>query len=190
LLVDGQAPITVLLQQLKEGDQGALDHLIPVVYTELRRLADAYFRRERSEHTLQPTALIHEAYIRLVGQGQPDYRNRSHFYGVAAQIMRQILVDHARSRNAEKRGGGARKMPLNEALEYGEDDAGEMLALEQALASLERKDPRKARMVELRFFAGLTVEEIAELSTLSAPSVYRELRLAQAWLHRELSSAG
>jgi RNA polymerase sigma factor (TIGR02999 family) len=183
-------PVTLLLENLRNGDKTALNALLPIVYGELRRLAGTYFRRERPDHTLQPTVLIHEAYLRLLGQGQPGYQNRSHFYAVAGQVMRQILVDHARTRNATKRGGGLRPAPLPDeggpAMKYSPVD---MIALDDALSALEKLDERKARLIEMRFIAGLSVEEAAEVSGLSAPSVYRELRLAQAWLKTHLQTA-
>jgi RNA polymerase sigma factor (TIGR02999 family) len=182
--------VTSLLDELRNGNKAALDSLLPIVYGELRRLAGTYFRRERPDHTLQPTVLIHEAYLRLLGQDQPAYQNKSHFYSVAGQVMRQILVDHARTRNADKRGGGLRPVPLPDeggpAMNYSPDD---MIALDDALSALERLDERKARLVEMRFIAGLSIEEAAEVSGLSAPSVYRELRLAQAWLKTHLQIA-
>ncbi len=183
-------PVTLLLEDLRHGDKAALNALLPIVYGELRRLAGSYFRRERPDHTLQPTVLIHEAYLRLLGQGQPAYQNRSHFYAVAGQVMRQILVDHARARNAGKRGGGLRPATLPKeggpAMKYSPDD---MIALDDALAALEKLDERKARLIEMRFIAGLSVEEAAQVSGLSAPSVYRELRLAQAWLKTHLQAS-
>ncbi len=178
--------ITVLLRDLKNGDKRALDRLIPRVYTELHRVASGYLRGERPGHTLQPTALVHEAYLRLVGQDQPDYQSRSHFYGVAAQVMRQILVDHARRANAAKRGGGALKVPVEEALELPAERAEVVIALDDALETLHQQDERKANLVELRYFGGLTAEESAELLGIPVHTVRRELRVAQAWLQREL----
>ena len=179
--------LTELLREVKAGDKDALNRLVPLAYAELRRLADNYLRRERSDHTLQPTALVHEAYVRLVGQDQPDYRDRSHFFGVAAQLMRQILVDHARSRNAGKRGGGEVKVPL-ESVEKASGTSPEMfLDLDEALQRLEKQDARKARVIEMRFFAGLTAEETAESLGVSVETVRRDLRLGQAWLQRELT---
>jgi RNA polymerase sigma-70 factor (ECF subfamily) len=186
--------LTVLLRQVKEGDKSALDSLVPLAYAELRRLADSYLRRERSDHTLQPTALIHEAYLRLVDQDQPDYRSRSHFFGVAAQLMRQILVDHARTRNAGKRGGGEAKVPLDSAaeasvIESSHNRPESFLDLDHALHKLEERDPRKARVIEMRFFGGLTAEESAEILEVSVETIRRDLRLGQAWLQRELARA-
>jgi RNA polymerase sigma-70 factor, ECF subfamily len=180
-------PLTELLRQVKAGDKGALDHLVPMAYSELRRLADSYLRRERSDHTLQPTALVHEAYMRLVDQEQPDYRNRAHFFGVAAQLMRQILVDHARTRNAGKRGGGGEKVPLDSVAASSDLRPDAFLDLDRALQKLEERDPRKARVIEMRFFGGLTAEETAELLEVSVETVRRDLRLGQAWLQRDLA---
>ena len=184
--MSGAATITVLLQDLQAGDKRALDRLVPLVYSELHRIASGYLRGERHGHTLQPTALVHEAYLRLIGQNQPDYQNRAHFFGVAAQVMRQILVDHARRSKAAKRGGGGERVPLDEALELPSGRAAAVVALDDALEVLRKCDERKARLVELRFFGGLTAEESAELLDLPVQTVRRELRVAQAWLEREL----
>lgn len=159
---------------------------MPVVYSELHRMADNYLRQERNGHTLQPTALVNEAYLRLIGQHQPDYQSRAHFCGVAAQVMRQILVDHARRRNAAKRGGGEAKVSINEDLDYGHERASELVALDDALSALALEDPEKARLVELRFFGGLTAEEASEVTGVPPQTIYRQLRVAQAWLQREL----
>jgi RNA polymerase sigma factor (TIGR02999 family) len=182
-----QTSLTQLLREAKDGDKPAADKLIPLAYAELRRLADSYLRRERPDHTLQPTALVHEAYMRLVGQDQPDYRNRAHFFGVAAQLMRQILVDHARMRNAGKRGGGEAKVTLADAAEASDSRPEAFLDLDRALSKLEEQDPRKARVIEMRFFGGLTAEESAKLLDVSVETVRRDLRLGQAWLQRELA---
>jgi RNA polymerase sigma factor (TIGR02999 family) len=179
--------VTEILHEFGAGDQEALKRLIPLVYAELHKLADAYLRRERPEHTLQPTALVNEAYLRLAAQAQPDYRSRTHFYGVAAQVMRQILVDHARSRKAAKRGGGQAHISLDSALIYTGERAAAMVALDDALNALAAENERRARLVELRYFGGLSVEECAGLFDMQSQQVYRELRIAQAWLHRELS---
>jgi len=172
---------------VKEGDKDALDRLLPIAYRELRRIAESYLRRERPDHTLQPTALVHEAYLRLLAQDQPDFRDRSHFFGIAAQLMRQILVDHARTRNAGKRGGGAAKISLDDLNGASESDPALFLDLDRALTKLDARDARKARAVEMRFFAGLSAEESAEALGVSVETVRRDLRLAQAWLQRELS---
>lgn len=180
--------ITELLAEWSNGDQTALEQLTPLVYQELHKLAHAYLNRERSGHTLQPTALIHEAYLRLIDQNIEHWQNRAHFYGVAARLMRQILVEHARSRGAEKRGGGAINLALDEALDYSQDQAAELVALDDALTSLAEFDERKCRVIELRYFGGLSVEEAAEVLGISVPTVVRDQRMAQAWLHRELSA--
>ena len=180
------APITRLLGSLREGDKGVLDRIIPLVYAELHKLANGYLRNEREGHTLQPTALVNEAYVRLAGQDQPEYQNRSHFFGVAAQVMRQILVDYARSRKAAKRGGGQDVLPLEEALEFTTDKTTQIVEVDDALRVLAAMDPMKARLIELRFFGGMTAEESAEYLNMSLNDVRRELRVAQAWLRREL----
>jgi len=178
--------ITGLLKDFADGRKDALDRLIPLVYVELRKIADGYLRRERPGHTLQPTALVPELYARLLGQGQPDYRNRAHFLGVAAQVMRQILIDHARTRDAEKRGGAQPRFSLDEAYDTVMERPSVMIRIDDALHDLERQDARKARLIEMRFFGGLTAEESAEVLELPVNTVRQELRVAQAWLHREL----
>jgi RNA polymerase sigma factor (TIGR02999 family) len=178
--------ITLILQEFAAGDQSALERLIPLVYTELHRLADSYLRRERAGHTLQPTALVHEAYLRLIEQGQPDYRSRAHFLGIAARLMRQILTDHARSRNAEKRGAGQSNFSLIEVLDTPIEKPTALIAVDDALMALEHLDQRKAKLVEMRFFGGLTAEDSAQVLGLPVEKVRAELRVAQAWLQREL----
>ena len=179
-------PITTLLHEFAAGDRSAFDRLIPLLYPELQRLARSYMRKERATHTLQPTALVHEAYARLVKQAQPDYRSRAHFMGVAAQVMRQILVDHARTRNAGKRGGGAANVPFDEVTAMSAKRPSAMIALDDALARLARKDPLKAQLVEMRFFGGMTAEDSAEVLKMTPTEVRRHLRIGQAWLQREL----
>lgn len=179
-------PVTKLLRQWSEGDQSVLNELTPLVYQELRRLANSYLRRERPGHTLQPTALIHEAYLRLMDQGQPEWRSRSHFFSFAAHLMRQILVDHARTHNAAKRGGSGQRVPMDEAQALAPERDPELLALDEALTRLEQFDERKARVLELRFFGGLTLEEAAEALGVSTRTVEREMRLARAWLQKAL----
>jgi RNA polymerase sigma factor (TIGR02999 family) len=179
-------PITLLLQKFAGGDKGALDRLMPLVYSELQRLAGGYLRGEHPGHTLQPTALVHEAYVRLLQQDQPDYNSRAHFLGVAAQVMRQILIDHARTRNAEKRGGGRGKISIEDAGEIPVDRPSMMIAIDDALALLQQKDPNKAKLIEMRFFGGLTAEESAEVMQVPVTAVRHHLRVAQAWLQREL----
>jgi RNA polymerase sigma factor (TIGR02999 family) len=179
--------VTQLLVGWSRGDRSSLDALTPLVYRELHRLAAGHLRREQPGHTLQPTALIHEAYMRMVDQTLPDFNSRSHFFGIATHYMRQILVDHARARRAEKRGGGARPVELEEAAACSHESPEDLLALDQALSGLAALDERKARIVELRYFGGLTPPETAELLDISLSTVSRELRSAEAWLKRELA---
>ncbi|MGH9937864.1 MAG: ECF-type sigma factor [Blastocatellia bacterium] len=179
--------ITPILLRWSRGDQAALDQLMPVVYEELRKLAHGYLRRERPGHTLQPTALINEAYLRLVKQDFPEWQSRRHFFGVAAQLMRQVLVEHARARMAGKRGGG-RKFSLEEALTYSDERAAELLALDDALLALAKFDERKVRIIELRYFGGFSLEETAEALGLSITTISDETRVARAWLRREMES--
>lgn len=176
--------VTRLLREWAEGNRQALDELMPLVYRELRRLAARYLRDERPDHTLQPTALVHEAYLRLVGQRNPTWQDRSHFFGVAAHLMRQILVDDARHRQARKRAG--RKVSLDEAVSLAIDNGRGLLALDEALGRLQEFDARKCQAVELRYFGGLTVDEIARTLDVSTPTVQRDLRMAEAWLHHEM----
>lgn len=178
--------ITRLLVDWSEGRREALDQLMPVVYQELHKIAGSYLRRERAEHTLQPTALIHEAYLRLVGSDVPSFRSRSHFYGVAAHVMRQILVEHARARGAAKRGGGERKVSLDDVTLFSAERTADLVALDDALTRLGAFDERKSKVIELRFFGGLSLDETAEALGVSVATISRELRLAQAWLQREL----
>ena len=181
--------ITLILQEFAEGDKTALDRLMPLVYTELRRLAGHHLKSERSGHTLQPTALVHEAYARLIGNDQPEYQSRAHFMSVAARVMRQVLIDHARIRNAEKRGGGQGAAPLEDWMDRPLERPNAVIALEDALQALEQADPRKAKLIEMRFFAGLTAEECGGVMNLPAEKVRSELRVAQAWLKRELEKS-
>ncbi len=178
--------VTLLLQEHARGDKGAFDQIVSLLYEELHRIADGYLRREHRPATLQPTALVSEAYVRLVGQDQPDYRNRSHFLGVAAHVMRQILVDRARARIAQKRGGGIERLSLDEARDACIEKPAVMIRLNDALNGLERHDACKAKLVEMRFFGGLTAAESADLLNLPVAAVRRDLRIAQAWLQREL----
>lgn len=180
--------MTRLLIRLTEGDRAVLDDLLPLVYGELRRVAAGYLRRENSGHTLQPTALVNEAYIRLVDQTQVHWQNRAHFLGVAAQMMRRILVDHARGRQAEKRGGEYQKLSLDENIDVSGDRSAELVALDEALDRLAELDPQKSRIVELRFFGGLSVEETAEVIGVSAPTVKRQWRMAKAWLYGQVQN--
>jgi RNA polymerase sigma-70 factor, ECF subfamily len=178
--------ITAALQDLARGDKTALDRLIPFVYIELKKLAGQYLRHERPGHTLQPTALVHEAYFRLVDQTLPEFQGRAHFLGVAAHIMRQILIDHARSRNAAKRGGGQPIFSLDEFMDSPIEDPGAMIMVDDAIQALEVYDRRKAKLIEMRFFGGMTAEESAEALNFPVQKVRGELRIAQAWLRREL----
>src|ERR1043166_8283527 len=179
--------VTQLLIDWSNGDHAALDKLIPVVDAELRRLAHRYMRRERADHTLQTTALVNEAFVRLVNRKNIQWQNRAHFFGIAAQLMRTILVDHARSHACAKRGGGAGKLELNEALVISQQKASEVIALDEALKELALIDPQQSRIVELRFFGGLTAEEAAEVLHVSPATIKREWSTAKAWLYRELA---
>ncbi len=178
--------VTLLLAKWANGNQKALDELTPLVYKELRQLAASYLRKERLGHTLQPTALVHEAYLRLVDQTSPSWQNRAHFFGVAARLMRQILVDHARRRQARKRAGSRFKVSLEEALSFQQGRSRDLLALDSSLNALEKIDARKCKAVELRYFGGLSMEEIAQSLEISAITVRRDLRMAEAWLHHEM----
>jgi RNA polymerase sigma factor (TIGR02999 family) len=179
--------ITELLSAWQAGDEEARNRLVPLVYRELRRRAHHYLRRERGDHTLQTTALVHEAYLRLVGQDRVCWQNRSHFFGVAAQLMRRILVDYARSQKRRKRGGDRLRVPFEETAFVSPDKSAEILAVDDALRRLEMLDARKSRVVELRFFGGLTVEETAGALGTSEATVARDWEAARAWLHREIS---
>ncbi|MFN2384342.1 MAG: sigma-70 family RNA polymerase sigma factor [Gemmatimonadota bacterium] len=181
-----QAPVTQLLLEGSQGDKRALDALLPLVYEELHRLARIYLSREREGHTLQPTALVHEAYLRLVDQRAVDWRNRAQFFGVAAQMMRRILVNYALGRKAAKRGGGATRLSLDEAVDYFEERDLDLVALDEALVDLATVDAEQSRIVELRFFGGLTIDETAEVLAVSPATVKREWSMARAWLHREM----
>ncbi len=176
-----------MLVAWSNGDRTALDRLMPLVYDELRRLAHRYLGRERAGHTLQTTALVNEAYLKLVNEREMHWQNRAHFFAVAAQLMRMILVDYARSRNYAKRGGGAHRVSFDEALAVSDERAAELIALDDALKTLAALDERKSQVAELRFFGGLSVEESAEVLKVAPVTVMREWRLAKAWLHRELS---
>ena len=181
--------VTSLLNALSEGDDRARERLIPLVYDELRRRAAAYLKSERSDHTLQATALVHEAYLRLVTQKDVRWESRAHFFGVAAEMMRRILVDHARAHLAEKRGGGLARVPLTEAIAMSTERPATLLALDQSLGRLAAIDPRQAKVVELRVFAGLPVDDVARAMDLSPATVKREWALAKAWLSREIRPA-
>ena len=182
--------ITQLLEDWSNGNQAALDKLYPLVYDELRRMARRYMIRERKDHTLQTTALINEAYLRLVAQRHVHWQNRAHFFAISAQIMRRILIDHARRHNYAKRGAGGQKISLDETAVLARNRASELLLLDEALHSLEEIDPRRSRVVELRFFGGLDNNEIAAVLKISANTVTRDWNLARAWLYQELSGSG
>ncbi|MDQ3685741.1 MAG: sigma-70 family RNA polymerase sigma factor [Acidobacteriota bacterium] len=180
--------VTQLLREWsQDGDRQALDRLLPVVYTELHKQAARYLRKERVGHTLQPTALVHEAYLRLINQRDVEWQNRAHFFGICAQLMRRILVDHARERQAEKRGGaGAVRITLDERVAAAREREVDLLALDEALTRLAAIDERQARVVELRFFSGLNVEETAEVMEVSQATVKLDWSMAKAWLRREM----
>lgn len=179
--------VTGLLRAWSQGDRGAADLLIPLVYDELRRQAARCLRRERHEHTLRPTALVHEAYLRLAGQRDTDWQSRRQFFAIAARQMRRVLVDHARARGARKRAGGWRRVTLEEGAAAVPPQDLDILALDDALRELATVDPERARMVELRFFGGLTLDETAEALSVSEATVTRDWRVARAWLHRRLA---
>lgn len=179
--------LTQLLVDYSNGKREALDVLTPMVYKELRNLAARYLRRERSDHTLQSTALVHEAYLRLIDQNQVQWQNRAHFFGVAAQMIRRILVDHARTRHAQKRGGNAQKLSLDEAIGLPEQRDLDIIALDDALKQLAELDPQQSKVIELRFFGGLSIEETAEAIGISPATVKREWVTARAWLLRQLT---
>lgn len=184
--MEPQADVTELLQQWSEGRKDALDRLLPMVYSELKRLAAIYIHRERREHTLQATGLVHEAFLKLVDQRAVRWQNRAHFYGIAAQLMRRILVDYARERSAAKRGAGEPHLSLDEALVMAEERDLDLVALDELLTRLAAIDPQQSQIVELRFFGGLTMEETAEVLRISPATVGRDWTLAKAWLHAGL----
>ena len=179
--------VTVLLRAVGEGDSQAPGRLLELVYADLRRLASAYMQSERPEHTLQATALVHEAYLRLVDWKNVNWENRAQFFAVAAQVMRRVLVDHARGKNAAKREGLQQKLALDEAVSFADEKEFDVLALEEALSSLEQLDPRQAKIVEMRFFGGLSIEDVAHVLKLSPTTIKREWTIAKAWFQRELS---
>jgi RNA polymerase sigma factor (TIGR02999 family) len=183
------ASVTELLHAWREGDRSALDRLVPLVYSNLRTMAAAHLRRESGSQTIDPTALVHEAYLRLVGETDPEFHNRAHFLGVASRVMRQILVDRARARNADKRQGGVR-VPLEEDVVFTGARAAMVVALDDALRDLERQDPDKARLLELKYFGGLTAEDSSALLGVPLHKINRQMKLAQAWLRRELDGKG
>jgi RNA polymerase sigma factor (TIGR02999 family) len=180
-------PVTKLLVRWREGDRDALEELMPLVYDELRRLARHYLSKERSDHTLQSTALVHEAYLRLAGGNAPNWQNRAHFFGVAAHIMRQILIEHARGRGAAKRGGNALRLEIDEALALPQRIDVDVVALDKALNELSELDTQQGRIVELRFFGGLTIEDTSEVLGISPATVKRDWVTARAWLYRAMT---
>jgi RNA polymerase sigma-70 factor (ECF subfamily) len=182
--------VTQLLRRLKEGDHNAESSLISAVYTDLRRIARQHLARERTGHTLQPTALVHETYLKLVNQTEADWKDRAHFFHVASRIMRNILVDHARSRLAEKRGGNQATIALDEAFVFLPERSEVLVALDKAIDELSRKDGRTSQVVELRFFAGLSIDEVAEVLGTSGRTVKREWKLGKAWLKARLEACG
>jgi RNA polymerase sigma factor (TIGR02999 family) len=184
--MEPRSEVTLLLRRLSAGDKSALNQLMPLIYTELHQLASSYMRRERPGHTLQTTALVHEAYLQLVGQENAQWENRTQFFAVAAQLMRRILVDHARAHHAAKRGGSLPRLSLDEAVVMAKERGGDLLAIDELLQRLADVDPQQARIVELRFFAGLSVEETAHALSVSDRTVKREWAMAKAWMQREL----
>jgi len=182
-------PITQILSELKGGNQQALDELLPLVYDELRRLANSYLRKERVNHTLQPTALVHEAYLRLLGQNRIEWQNRAHFFGVSARLMREILIEYARGKNRLKRGGEFKtQIALDEAVSFSDQNRLDVVAVDDALSKLEQFDRRQARIVEMKFFGGLTIEEIGEVLDISPATVKREWSSAKLLLYKMLNS--
>ncbi len=179
--------VTGLLLEWQEGDEAALDKLTPLVYDELRRIAHRYMQQERDGHTLQTTALVNEAYVRLVGGQRIEWQNRAHFYGVVGQVMRHVLIDHARRRGYAKRGGDAQQVSFENGDIMSTERAAELVALDEALDQLTKLDPRKARVVELRYFGGLSLEETANVLEISVMTVRRDWRAAKAWLYRALN---
>ena len=183
---ESPSEVTLLLQGWRNGDRKALDALLPLVYKELHRLAHFQLRKERPGHTLQSAALVHEAYLRLIGLNPPQWESRTHFFAIAAQLMRQILVDYARRHGAAKRGGGGCKLTLEEARVLSREKEVDMVALDDALRALAKIDPRQSKVVELRFFAGLSLEEISQALDIAPATVQRDWTAARAWLHREI----
>jgi RNA polymerase sigma factor (TIGR02999 family) len=187
MVADTPNDLTQLLHAWRQGNQVARNQLMSLVYDELRRLAGNYLRRERVGHSLQPTALVHEAYLQLIDQSQVSWESRAHFFGATARLMRRILVDHARAHNAEKRGGGEERLELNEAIGVPEQKDINLLALDDALSELARLDPQQSQIVELRYFGGLSIEETATVLNISPATVKREWSLAKVWLYRQIS---
>lgn len=182
-----KSEVTQLLARFRLGDRDAQSQLVPLVYAELRRMAHIRLRRERRDHTLGPTALVHEVFLRLTAGNQPEWEDRVHFFAVAGRLMRQILVDYARQHRARKRGGSRERVPLGEELVFSEGKSDELLVLDEALSRLAEQDERQSRIVEMKFFGGLNVEEIAEVLQVSPRTVKREWTVARAWLHQEIT---
>ena len=180
-------PVTEILLQWEQGDKQALDRLVPIVYDELRKIAARYMRRERQDHTLQTTAVVNEAYMRLVDQKRVHWKSRAHFFAIAANMIRRILIDYARAKGSAKRGGDVQKLQLEEAAVITDERAEELIELDQALVSLASHDPQQSQIVELRYFGGLSVAETASVLEISSEDVQREWILAKAWLYRQLS---
>lgn len=183
-----QKDITLLLEECVKGNKGAIDRLLPQVYNELKRISSKYLRDEYRNHTLQTTELVHEAYLKLVGNQNISWQNRAHFFGIAAQSMRQILVDHARKRKSLKRGEGKSNLSLDEVFEISEKTDDQLIALDEALNKLEAIEERSCKLVELRYFSGLTIEETAEVLNISPATAKRDWNFAKAWLYREISN--
>ncbi len=189
MIIQSQREVTRLLQNWRDGDAEAVDQLMPLVYNELRRLAHYQLQRDRSDHTLDTTALVHEAYLNLVGQ-QAEWQSRAHFFAIASRVMRRILIWYARKRNAAKRGGNRLNLSLDQVVVLSDDHLEELLSLDQALTRLQAMDARLCRIVEYRYFGGLTVEETARVMNLSPATIKRDWKTAKAWLRRELSETG
>jgi RNA polymerase sigma factor (TIGR02999 family) len=183
-----QDDVTGLLHEWRQGDKSAFDKLMPIVYDEIRRIAHRYMQKERDGHTLQTTALINEAYVRLVGQQKIEWQNRAHFFAVTAQVMRHVLIDHARRLQNAKRGGGVQHIALDHVDAMSPERAKELIALDEALSELAKLDPRKSRVVELRYFGGLSLEETADILEISLMTVRRDWRAAKAWLYRRVTN--
>jgi RNA polymerase sigma factor (TIGR02999 family) len=186
-MINDSGQITQLLQEYQSGNKNALDDVFPMVYDELRKLAASRLRSERPEHTLQATALVHEAYLRLIEQDKQTWQNRAHFFGLAAEMMRRILVNHAVKRNADKRFGNQTRLELDEMIEFTQGKDVNLILLDEAMTKLAEFDPKQSKIVELKFFGGLTNEEIAEVLGVSDSTIKREWRIAKAWLHDELN---
>ena len=185
-MLSSETDVTALLAEVAKGNQAAQEKLVPLVYEQLKELARRYMRRERADHTLQTTALVHEAYLKLVHQKSPNWQGRAQFFGIAAQLMRRILIDHARHHLREKRGGAQEVLPLNEALAFSPEHSKDLLKLDEALDRLANLDPRQSRIVELRFFGGLSVEETSRFLGVSPITVKRDWAVAKVWLYGEL----